>query len=78
MEKESLVTDSSCSHFDLPHIPLLLHYLATACTMAFNKARVVNRLLISRHSQRLSIRIVSAAYNVHNCVTAAITGLGEK
>ena len=62
------MTDSSCSHFDLPHIPLLLHYLATVCIM------VVNRLLISWHSQRLSIRIISA-YNNHKCVTAAITGL---
>ena len=69
------MTDSSCSHFDLPHIPLLLYYLATVCIMAFNKARVVNRLLILWHSQRLSIRIISATYNNHKCVTAAITGL---
>ena len=58
---ESPVTGSSSSHFDLPHIPLLLHYLATVCKRAFDKARVVNQSLVSRH---LSIRII-CTYSSH-------------
>ena len=38
-EMESLMTGSSSSHFDLPHNPLLLHYLATVFKRAINKAR---------------------------------------
>ena len=68
------MTGSLCTHFDLPHIPLLLHYLATVCKRAFDKARVVNQSLVPQH---LSIRIINA-YNSHNCVIAAITGLIRK
>ena len=68
------MTGSASSHFDLPHIPLFLHYIATVRKKAFHKARVVNQSLFSQH---LSIRIISV-YNSHNCVTATITGLRRK
>ena len=73
MEMENLPTGSSCSYFDLPHILLLLHYLATIRKSAFEKATVINHSLFS---WRLSIRII--AYHIHNFVTATIIGLRRK
>ena len=64
------MTGSLSLHFDLPHIQLFLHYLATVLKKAFDKARVVNRSLVS---PRLSIRIISV-YDSHNCLTVTITG----
>ena len=41
-EMERLVTGSSSTYFNLPHIPLLLHYLGIVHKREFEKARVVN------------------------------------
>ena len=61
-EVESLLAGSSSSHFNFPHIPLLLYAQLTIRKRAFDKTRVVNRLL-QLVSRCLSIRILSTELN---------------
>ena len=62
MKMENLVTDSSSSHFDLPHITSMFTIYKTV----FDKVRVFQLILC-----HLLIKIISA-YNSHNCMTTTM------
>ena len=66
MKMESLVTGSSFSCFDFPHIP----FTFTIHKRAFDKVRVVYQSF-QLVAQCLLIRIIST-YNSHNCVTTSL------